>query len=380
MSTVNKTPLYSIHAALRAKMVDFSGWRMPIHYSSIIEEHKAVRSRGGLFDVSHMGQIEIKGINGAALMSHIVPTDISSMDDGEIKYSFLLNDDGGIIDDLLIHAIGDNRFFLCVNAGNVKTDYEWIKSKESAFEGSIVENVSREYGMVALQGPDCVNMVKRALKVSLDTLPYYNFQLVTRDDSTLIVARTGYTGEDGFEFYCKWRETKDLWESFANVNGSGKFVPVGLGARDTLRMEMCYPLHGSDIDSSTTPLEAGLSFAVDLDKAGGFIGREALLRQKENGITKKLVGMVLKERAIARHGYDVYCGQERTGSVTSGTQSPTLGKGIAMAYVKPEHGSAGTMLEIDIRGRRVTAEVIKGSFVESHVRRDIKRETREDND
>lgn len=361
--SLNKTPLWQKHKDLGAKMVEFSGWSMPLSYSSILGEHKVVRNKVGLFDVSHMGQVEVKGKGARVFLSRLLPNDVMGAKSEQATYSVMLNDEGGIIDDLFLYCVSDVRFFLCVNAGAISRTLKWIEKQAESFDNVTIENLSRDYGMLAIQGPKAEYLLQRVVKIPLQKLGHHHFTTAMIDEYNVIVSRTGYTGEDGFEIYCKWRETPELWDILVNNGKPYGLKPIGLGARDTLRLEMRYPLHGSDISEKTNPLEAGLGWVVDFDKEGGFIGKEALARIKDEGLTKRLVGIEFTERGIPRTGYKVFSGEDEVGEFTSGAISPTLNKGIGLAYVDRAYAVAETILSVEIRGKRIKGRVIKGSFV-----------------
>ena len=364
-----RTPLWQKHKELGAKMVEFSGWSMPVSYSSILDEHRTVRKSAGIFDVSHMGQIEVKGSGATKFINHLTTCDAGYAKAGDVLYTLLLNEEGGVIDDLLLYCVSSTRYFLCVNAGNTAKGFRWISKQVENFEDVIAEDISRSYGMLAIQGPNAEKFLQSQVKTPLSKLSYYSFLTAMIGDMNVIISRTGYTGEDGFEIYCKWRETAALWDLFMTKSRSYGIKPIGLAARDTLRLEMRYPLHGSDIDEKISPMEAGLGWAIDFDKEGGFIGKEALLKQKVEGIKRRLVGIKLTERGIPRTGYKVFSGDDEVGEFTSGAISPTLNVGVGLAYIQKEYAKPDTTLTVDIRGKKVEAIVIKGSFVESRVKK-----------
>jgi aminomethyltransferase len=349
-------------------MVDFAGWSMPVLYTSILEEHKAVREKVGIFDISHMGELEIKGAGARDFLSYLVPSDISKMEEGGVQYSALLNDKGGIIDDLLIYMVAPNRYFLCVNASNTRQDFEWISGQAVGFTDVEVADLSRDYGMLSIQGPNAESLMGLFVSYPLAKLGYYQFVTTAIDETNILLSRTGYTGENGFEIYVSWRDTPLIWERLTARGKSLGLKPIGLGARDTLRLEMRYPLHGHDMNEETTPYEAGLGWIVKIDK-GDFLGKEALVRQKEEGLKRKLVGIELVDKGIPREGYAIMKQGKKVGAVTSGTLSPTLNKGIALGYVPTEFSLVGTTLGIDIRGKESEAVVVKTPFVTPKVRK-----------
>ncbi len=366
-----KTPLFKTHQTLGAKMVDFAGWKMPIRYGSIIDEHKTVRKSCGVFDVSHMGEISIKGDNARAFLDRLTPGDVETLTEGDVRYSTLLNHDGGIIDDMLIYAISGTRFLLCVNAANTTKDLKWITENSGDFPDVVISDLSIEYGMIALQGPNSENALKSLVAAPLSRLEYYTFIPVYINDNYVLLSRTGYTGEDGFEIFCNSRNTVEIWDKIVTRGKSFGLRPVGLAARDTLRLEMCYPLHGSDIDETTTPLEAGLGWMLKLDKNVDFIGKEALVKQKEKGVTRRLVALKMESRGVPRAGFSILNEGEEVGTITSGTLSPTMNTGIALAYLNSDLTKPGTRLQVRIRDTEADVKVVKGPFVSSRIKKKI---------
>lgn len=365
----SKTPLYQTHSRLGAKIVDFHGWLMPVQYTSIIEEHKAVREGVGVFDVSHMGEIEVKGEHALELLQRLTPNDVNELEDGHAHYTALLNDNGGFIDDMLVYAISRRRFFLCVNASNTAKDLNWLADNALQYPDVKVTNLTRHYGMLAIQGPSAEPLVKQLTDYPMSRLGHFQFTLANMGEHTVLLARTGYTGEDGFELFCEWRDTQAIWDRIMTRGKSFGIKPIGLGARDTLRMEMRYPLHGQDIDETTTPYEAGLDFMVKLGKQGGFVGRETLLKQKEEGVKRRLVGVEMAGRGIPRAGFKIFRGGEEIGRITSGAWSPTLEKAIGLGYINIGFAGAGTRVDVEIRGKMMEAEVRNKAFVSPHVKK-----------
>ena len=348
MSTTapQRTPLYAEHQRLKARLVDFHGWEMPIQYAGIVEEHAAVRSAAGLFDLSHMGRVRVLGRDRRAFLQKVLTLDLDKIKPGRCRYTFFLNEKGTIIDDLLIYA-GEEDDLLVVNASNREKDLAWLRSHLS---GDVrLEDETFAVSLIAPQGPQALARVKEALGIDPSPLKYYTWGRF----GGYTVSRTGYTGEDGFEVFCPAAQAVDVWSRFIRAG----VPPAGLGARDTLRTEASMPLYGNDIDDTTTPLEAGLDFAVDLSRA--FIGRDAL---KAAPPARRLCGLTLDSKRIPRHGYEVWAGGEKAGPVTSGTWSPTLGKAIAMAYLPLRHAEPGTKVEVDVRGRREPGVVVKMPF------------------
>ncbi|PUU95059.1 MAG: aminomethyltransferase [Halanaerobium sp.] len=357
---MKKTPLNQIHKNMGAKMTDFGGWEMPVEYTGIIEEHKAVRNKCGLFDVSHMGEILVSGKNAKKSLQKIIANDLNKLEKGKIIYTPICKEDGGIIDDLLVYSLQDDQFLLVVNASNIEKDYNWIK--EHLLEDTTAENLSANYAMVALQGPNSKKILTQLTDIDLNSLSYYRFREAKVAGINMIVSRTGYTGELGYELYFEPEEAEKMWNELMEAGSDFGLQACGLGARDTLRLEKVYALYGNDIDESTNPFEAELGWTVELDK-GDFIGRKKLIDIKENCCQRKLTPFVIRGRGMARHGYEVYAGEEKIGEVTSGSYSPTLEEGIGLAYLKSEHTEVGNEIEIKVRNRKIKAEVVKAPFV-----------------
>lgn len=354
-----KTPLYEWHTSLGAKMTEFAGFMMPLQYTSITAEHQTVRTQVGIFDLTHMGEILVAGRQAEQFLNYVATNNVSNLTPGAIQYTLLTNENGGVIDDILVYRVPEG-FYLVVNAANTEKDYQWLL--HHAPEEAVVTNLSSETALIAVQGPDSLPVAEKALDTQLADLPYYHFVDQMYRGERIRVSRTGYTGEDGFEFYMPLHTAPLLWEELIAVGRPYGIQPVGLGARDTLRLEMRMPLYGNELTEDLTPLEAGLGRFVDFDK-GDFIGRNALLEQKAAGVSRRLVGFVLKEKGIPRHGYSIVKEGKIIGHVTSGTLSPTLKIGIGMGYVDSPHAKVGSMIEIQIRGQTVPAEIVKGRFV-----------------
>jgi aminomethyltransferase len=358
---LSETPLASQHRALGARMVPFSGWEMPLEYSGIADEHLAVRTAAGLFDVSHMGEIEIAGTEALDAVQRIASNDAESLEVGQAHYSALTTLEGTFVDDLLVYRLADAHFLLVVNASNVKKDYTWIKQELSSFADAVAVNSSSRYALLALQGPRAKDILQPLTGVDLDSIQYYWFASGEVANVRATISRTGYTGEDGFELFVSPQMAGRVWEAVLEAGAPHGLKPAGLGARDTLRLEASMRLYGNDIDETTTLLEAGLGWVIGWSKTT-FNGRDALSRQKAEGVTRKLVGFELVDRGIARHGHDVFVGDSKSGHVTSGTLTPFLNKAIGMAYVPVEASRPGTELTIDVRGRRIGARVVKMPF------------------
>jgi aminomethyltransferase len=355
---LNRTPLYERHRALGARFVDFGGWEMPVQYTGILEEHHAVRQRAGLFDVSHMGQVEVRGPRALATVQRLTVNDVARLQDGQAQYSLLCHPTGGVIDDIIVYRLTAQRILICINAANIEKDLGWIREHNG---GAEIVDRSSELALLALQGPQATAILAPLVGSEITAVARFaccESKLVGRE---VLLARTGYTGEDGWEIYCRAEDAVELWDSLLAAGSSHGLAPAGLGARDTLRLEAALPLYGHELADDITPLEAGLSWVVRLDK-GEFIGRDALRRKKDQGVDRQLVGVVLTEPGIPRQGYAIRHGDEVVGSITSGTKSPTLGKGIGLGYAKSTYARVGTSLSIDIRGRQVRAEVVARPF------------------
>jgi aminomethyltransferase len=359
IATAERTPLYDEHVRLGAQMTTFSGWTMPLQYSSIREEHRAVREAVGLFDLSHMGELRIKD---EALAQRVVTRDLAKLRPGRIQYALLCNPEGGIIDDVLVYAVHDGGYLLVVNAGNQDADFEWIKgqSRSNAEQGEGVSNVGRQWALIGVQGPKAAALVQRLAADDLTGIKYYAFIDGSVAGVRCIISRTGYTGEDGFELFSANDDAVTLWRALLDEGRQDGIRPAGLGARDTLRLEAGMRLYGNDMDAKTNPLEAGLDWTLNLDK--DFIGRQAIVDAKGKGLDRVLVGLKLLERSIPRHGYPVLDDGKRVGVVTSGNVSFTLGYNIAMAYVPPALSQPGTRLAVEIRGAAAGAEVVALPF------------------
>ena len=361
--SLKRTPLYHAHKKIGAKLIEFGGWEMPVQYSNIIEEHLTVRSKVGIFDLSHMGEIAIFGQGALKLVQKLITNDAAGkLVDGRILYSPMCNPAGGIIDDLLVYRLAEDRYMLVVNASNIEQDFEWICANNN--ENTEVEDHSTRTVLIALQGQNSVQILQTLSDIDVTAIQYYWFQEGLIAGIPVIISRTGYAGEVGFELYTDARYGVDLWDSLYKSTIARGGLPVGLGARDTLRLEAGLPLHGNDIDQTTTPLESRLNWAVSLKK-GDFIGREALMKQKKQGITNRLIGFRMLDRSIARSHYLVYQDDECISEVTSGGLSPTLGISIGLAYLSKKKGKVGSKIEIQIRQKLHPAEVVPIPFYRS---------------
>ena len=356
---MKRTPLYTAHRRAGARIVDFAGWEMPVQYSGVIAEHLAVRSRAGLFDVSHMGEIQVRGGGAEAFCQRITANDVARMKESQAQYNLFLNEQGGVVDDVIFYKLERGDFLICVNASNTDKDFQWLRDHAPA--DVEVENVSAEYAQLALQGPLAEETLQPLTPLNLAQIKSFYFASGDVAGTRCLVARTGYTGEAGFELYCEPNDVEKLWDNLLEAGSPMGLVPVGLGARDTLRLEKAYPLYGHELDDGTTPLEAGLNWVVKFSK-GSFIGCEVLLRQKQEGVKRKLVGMELTEPGIARNQHRLFKDRRCIGKVTSGTRSPTLGRSIALAYVAAEEARTENILEVEIRNKSVHAKVVPWPF------------------
>lgn len=361
---LKRTPLNNVHRELGGRMVDFGGWDMPVQYpAGTIEEHLRTRTRAGLFDVSHMGEIDVRGRDAVSFVNRITSNDVSKLVDGQAQYSTLTTPQGTVVDDLLIYRLNADHLLLVVNAGTTDKDWEWIKSHHAG-ESVELTNVSSQYCQLALQGPDAVSILQKLTNEPLADMKYYHFKPGRVDNVDSIISRTGYTGEDGFEVYAAADQGERLWKKILEAGQFGSdegVLPCGLGARNTLRLEAGMALYGHELTETTTLLEANLGWICKLDK-GEFIGRNVLARQKAEGLQRKLVGFEVTERGIARDEYDVVVNDQVVGKVTSGSPAPYLKKNIGFAYLPVEFASVGQEIKIDVRGRLICAQVVKTPF------------------
>ncbi len=358
---MKKTPLYDEHLRLNGKIVEFAGWQMPVQYSGVVAEHVAVRERVGLFDVSHMGEIWVTGPNAEKALDYMTCNKVTSLYDGKAHYSAILNERGGVVDDIIVYRGSQERFLICVNASNADKDFEWL-TKHNPTDAKIV-NASAEYGQIAVQGPKAIELVTPLVTgADLSTLKYFHFVECEILDSPVIVARTGYTGEDGVEIFVKAEKTVEVWRLLLENGAVQGVLPCGLGARDSLRLEAALPLHGHELSEDITALESGLGWIVKFDK-GDFIGKEALLTQQAAVLPKKLVGFYLDEAGIARQG-DTVATPEGTqiGVVASGTKTPTVNKALGMAFVETPYAALDTKITFVVRGRAIAGHVVPLPF------------------
>lgn len=372
--SLKRTPLYETHRKLGARMVPFGGWEMPVQYSGVIQEHKAVRSAAGLFDVSHMGEFEVKGPQALDLIQVVSTNNASTLQVGQCQYGIMCYENGTVVDDILVYRLGEERYWLVVNAGNIAKDWQWINAvrQKAGFTDLELTDISSEVGLLAIQGP-LTQQILQPLVPEVDLNDWKFFWAKTGIQvagvESLVMSRTGYTGEDGFEIFCKQEDTVTLWEALMAAGEKQGLVPAGLGSRDTLRLEARLPLYGHELSDKITPLEAGLGFAVKLKKGVEFIGRSALAAQKEKGLKRTLVGFEMIERGIPREGYEISRDGENVGFVTSGTVSPTLGKNIGLGYVPSYLKATGTEVDVIIRNKAVKAKVVETPFYHPQYKR-----------
>jgi aminomethyltransferase len=360
---MKKTPLNATHIAAGARMVDFGGWHMPVQYSGLSQEHQAVRNRAGLFDVSHMGEVTVEGPESEKFLNYLVTNDVAKITDGQAQYTVMCQEDGGVIDDLLVYRRAKNKYLLCINASNVEKDVAWIEKTAKKFPGATMKNVSDDFSQIALQGPLSNQIMARLTDFDLSEIKYYHFAETDLLETPCILSRTGYTGEDGFEIYAPARAAEKLWNALMEAGEPMGLMRCGLGARDTLRTEMRFALYGHEITSETNPLEAGLGWVVKLDKEN-FCGKAALEKIKNAGLKRQLVGIKVLDKGIPRQGYEVYDAAQKNsiGIVTSGTLSPSLNFPIAIAYVANGQHTVGNKVSIKIRDRFYPAEIVKTPF------------------
>lgn len=355
---MKRTALFQKHVDLGAKIVDFAGWEMPIVYTSITEEHNYVRTKCGIFDVSHMGEICVRGNEAMKLVDYIFTNDATTMVDHQVLYGMMCYEDGGVVDDLLVYRFAEDHFLLVVNASNVDKDYDWVL-EQNHFDCRVT-NESDNFSEVALQGPFAQTLLQKLTPYDLEQLSFFTSQMIEVDEKMCLVSRTGYTGEDGFEIYGAHQDIAEIWDRLLQLGGDD-IAPIGLGARDTLRFEVALPLYGNELSKTITPLEAGLGFAVKLD-AADFIGKKALVSQKETGTTRRLVGLTMVDKGILRHGYDVYVEDTKVGVVTTGYKSPSTGETVALALIDRPYDKRGTKCSVDIRGKRKNVVVRTKKF------------------
>jgi aminomethyltransferase len=361
---LKKTPLNGVHRRLGGRMVEFGGWEMPVQYRGVIEEHLAVRGAAGLFDVSHMGEIEVRGTGALAFIQELTINDASRLADGQVQYSAMCYPHGGVVDDVTLYRFAADHYLFCVNAANTDKDFAWMEEalEDGGFSGVTLRNHSEDFSQLALQGPAAPDILARLTDADLGAIAFYHFCEGMVAGVPTVISRTGYTGEEGFELYFPPEAAEKTWTALLEAGAGDGLIPAGLGARDTLRLEMKYALYGHELSPQITPLEGGLGWITHLEKSS-FIGRESLLRQKREGVPRRLVAFTMTEPGVPRADYPVFAGSEEIGVVTSGTMSPSLRVGIGLALVSASHAAVGTRLAVGIRNRRVGAAIIKPPFI-----------------
>lgn len=365
MENLKRTALYEEHKSLKGKIVDFAGWELPVQYEGIIPEHEAVRNAAGIFDVSHMGEVEVKGKDAFDYIQKLITNDLGTIDDNGIIYTMLCYEHGGVVDDLLVYRYSKDHYLLVVNASNADKDYKWMVDNKGNFDVDIINN-SDKISEIAIQGPKAESILQKICDKDLSEIKFFKFDREVKvAGAKCLVSRTGYTGEDGFEIYTENHNIVEIWKKLLEVGKEDGIKPAGLGARDTLRFEASMPLYGNEISKDISPLEAGLGFAVKVDKEADFIGKSALKKQKEEGVKRKVVGFEVLDKGIARHGYEVVKDGEVIGIVTTGYASPTLGKNIGFALVDANYAALGTELQIKVRNRVLNAVTIKKKFLKN---------------
>ncbi|HEY7349483.1 MAG TPA: glycine cleavage system aminomethyltransferase GcvT [Ktedonobacterales bacterium] len=359
---LKRTPLYDLHLESGGRMVEFGGWEMPVQYRGIIEEHQAVRTRAGLFDVSHMGEFRIEGPGALDFLQHLVPNNVARLAINQTLYTQLCLPSGGTIDDCTLYRLAEQRFLLVVNASTCDKDWAWVNQHATSFDLTTLENATDEIALFAFQGPQAEAILQPLADTDLAAIPYYHCLPGAIAGIPALISRTGYTGEDGFELYHHATDAPELWRVILEAGQASGALPIGLGARDTLRLEAGFCLYGHELTEEITPLEAALGWSVKLDKGVDFIGCEALARQKQEGLKRKRIGIEMTDRSVPRAGYALLADGQPVGELTSGTLGPSLNKTIGMGYVPPDYAKAGTALEVEIRGKRVGAAVVSLPF------------------
>lgn len=365
MSELKRTPVYPEYERFGAKTIDFGGWDLPVQFSGIKHEHEVTRTKAGLFDVSHMGEIIIKGNKSEQFLQEMVTNDVSKLQVNRAQYTFMCYENGGTVDDFLVYRLSDNEYLLVVNAANIEKDFDWLKQHNSYGEDVIIENASASYAVLALQGPSAETVLQKVVETDLTEIKMFRFLdnvEIPKIDATALISRTGYTGEDGFEMYIDAQKGAALWNLLLEVGKDEGIEPIGLGARDTLRFEVGLPLYGQELTKEITPLEAGLKFAVKVEKDSDFIGKDVLKAQVENGTNRTLVGIEMIDKGIPRTDYDVLVNDEKVGFVTTGTQSPTLGINVGNVLIDKKYAEIGTEVVVQVRKRQLKAKVVKTPF------------------
>ncbi|WP_100010678.1 glycine cleavage system aminomethyltransferase GcvT [Lentibacillus sediminis] len=366
MSELKRTPLFPVYKEFGAKTVDFGGWELPVHFSGIKQEHETTRTKAGLFDVSHMGEIAVKGPKSLEFLQKMTTNDVAKLTPNRAQYTMMCYSDGGTVDDFIVYMLGEDDYLLVVNAANTEKDYEWMVKNNDFPEAELtIENVSDQYVQLAVQGPEAEAILQSVTETNLSEIKFFRFVqdvYFSSINDPAIVSRTGYTGEDGFEIYFPAASGVALWHLILEAGKEKGIQPIGLGARDTLRFEANLALYGQELSPEITPIEAGLKFAVKVNKDASFFGKERLKEQAENGLQRKLAGIEMIDKGIPRHGYEIFHGEEKVGFVTSGTQSPTLNKNVGLALIRTDLAEDGTELEVQVRKRRLKAVVVPTPF------------------
>lgn len=363
MADLKRTPLFEEYQKLGAKTIDFGGWDLPVQFSSIKEEHEATRTQAGLFDVSHMGEVLVEGPNSLDFLQKMLTNDVSKLEPNKAQYTIMCYENGGTVDDLIVYQLAEDQYLLVVNAANREKDFGWLK--EHQIEGVSIKDISDEYVQLAIQGPKAEAILQALTTTDLSKIKFFHFEqnvALEGVDETALVSRTGYTGEDGFEIYLNASSGPQLWQAILKAGEPFGVQPIGLGARDTLRFEANLALYGQELSKDITPIEAGLGFAVKVKKDTDFIGKEKLKQQKDQGPSRKLVGIEMIDKGIPRTSYDVLYGEDSIGFVTTGTQSPTLGKNVGLALLDADYTDVGTEVTVQVRKRRLQAKVVPTPF------------------
>jgi aminomethyltransferase len=361
MEQLKKTPLFNSYEKYGGKVIDFAGWALPVQFEGILQEHEAVRTAAGLFDVSHMGEVDVTGEDAFKFVQNLVANDVGLLVDNQVLYTPMCYPDGGVVDDLLVYRFDENHYYLVINAGNIDKDFEWMVNNKGDFKVEL-KNISTEVAQLAIQGPKAEKVLQKLTDTNLGDIKFFFCNRnVLISGMKCMVSRTGYTGEDGFEIYTDTNSVVKLWDIILEAGKEDGLKPIGLGARDTLRFEAALPLYGNELSKDVTPLESGIGFFVKLGK-DNFIGKEALVKQKAEGLKRKTVGFEMKDRAIPRHGYEVYVGEEKIGTVTTGYAAPTVKKNIGLALIDAKYADLGTKINIKVRSKMVPAEVISKKF------------------
>lgn len=366
MSEQKRTPIFTEYASLGAKTIDFGGWDLPVQFSSIKHEHEVTRTRAGLFDVSHMGEILVKGLKSKSFLQYVLTNDISKLEPGKAQYTIMCYENGGTVDDLIVYMLNDEEYLLVVNAANTEKDVTWIKQQNSYTNDEVViENVSNQYVQLAIQGPKAEDILQKCTEENLQEIKFFRFKnnvAIKGIRAKALISRTGYTGEDGFEIYIDASSGAALWRLLLEKGGVDGLEPIGLGARDTLRFEANLALYGQELSKDISPIEAGLGFAVKVNKESDFIGKEVLKNHLETGINRKLVGIEMIDKGIPRHEYVVFKDGKEIGFITSGTQSPTLNKNVGLALINKAFTEIGTEVDVKVRKRILKAKIVPTPF------------------